>query len=107
MLHLGRGVPRVARDDDRPRPERSVEGDDELRRVREDHRDAVALLDAETTQPIRETPGRVGDALVRALAVEEDRRRRLRVACGGIVEHRLQWDPRIDARRRHAWLVMA
>ena len=45
MLQLRRRVPRIARNDDSASPKGAVERDDELRRVREDERDAVTLLD--------------------------------------------------------------
>ncbi len=54
---LGRRVERVDRDDHGPGAQRPVEGDDELRAVREHERDAVALRHAERLEPGREAVG--------------------------------------------------
>jgi hypothetical protein len=111
LFHLPRDVERVGVDRDRADPEERVEGDRELRAVRQHDRDAIALAHAELVEsggePQRGVPER---------AIAHPRRRQLRVGVerqGGLVaelgrgavEQVGQRPRRIDDGLRNAILV--
>ena len=107
VTELGHGVERVAWNDDRAGAQRAVERHDELRRVRQQDRDTVALLHAELAQAVGESPRVIRDRFVGPLRVEEDRRDRVRIALRGIVEEGVHRGIGVDQRRRDALVVVA
>jgi hypothetical protein len=114
LAQLGRRVKRIARDDDRARAQRAVEGDDELRAVGEKQRDAITLANTERLQPFGKAVSesiesgvahRSFDEPVRDDRAEDDRGRP-RVACGGVREEPMQGDRGITKRVGHARVVV-
>src|SRR5437879_1448076 len=97
---LRRGVQRVARDHDRARAQRAIEGDDELRAVGQEQRDAIAFANAERLEARGEAVRAPIELGVRQRCFEkstgddgaEDRRDRPRVARGGVREELLEGD---------------
>jgi len=111
---LGRGVKGVAWDHDRARAQRAIEGDDELRAVGQEQRDAIAFANAERLEARGEA---VREAIEFGVGQRrfdeptgddraEDRRDRARVARGGVCEELLEGDPGICERTRHAGVIV-
>src|SRR6267378_257452 len=111
---LGSGVQGVARDDDRARSQRAVEGDDELRAVGQKQRDAVPFADAQRLEARREAVREPLELGVRERSFDEsmpddraeDRCDRPRMTRGGVGEELLEGNGGIVERVRHAGVVL-
>src|SRR5438105_10765744 len=109
---LGSGVQGVARDHDRARSQRAVEGDDELRAVGQKQRDPVPLADAQRLEARSEALREPLELGVRERSFDEsmpddraeDRRDRPRMTSGGGGEELLAGNGGIVERVRHAYV---